>query len=210
MIIKPIEEVMTEENRFELRYRTGDIPWEHGIPDVNLTEMVDQRPIPHGKALEVGCGNGENAIWLARQDFSVTACDISPTAIAEAQRRAEASGVRCSFHVLDFFCDPVPAAPFSFVFDRGCLHSFDTIEQRRQFAAKVYDYLERDGLWMTIAGSADTAPRDVGPPQLTAVDLLSSVEAQFEVLSLSAGHFGSDQIDPQQAWICLMRRRNIR
>ena len=195
------------ENRFEERYKTGDTPWDHDSPDKNLVDMVAHGLIPECKALDIGCGTGSNAIWLARQHFTVTGCDLSQTAIEIAREKASGSNVDCTFLVADFLEDPIPGASFGFVFDRGCFHSVGADKERRQFAENVSACLEAGGLWLTMAGNADEPEREVGPPQLTAIELISAVEPCFEILSLSAGRFGSDQPDPPKAWICLMRKR---
>ena len=115
---------MNDPKRFEERYRTGNTPWDHGAVDFNLVEMVADRPIAPCQAIDVGCGTGDNAIWLARQGFEVSACDISPTAVEEARRRAQAAGAECSFCVLDFLGEDVPGGPFGIAFDRGCGTTF--------------------------------------------------------------------------------------
>jgi len=195
------------ENRFEERYRTGDTPWDHSTPDSNLLDMVMQRPIPKCKALDVGCGTGGNAIWLAQQSFLVTGCDFSPTAVEKAAGKAALSNVACSFIVADFLKDKISGSPFSFVFDRGCLHSFGSAEERRQFAETVASHLEEDGLWLSLVGNADDRAREIGPPTLTARELVDAVEPYCEIISIEAGYFGSDEADPPKAWICLMRKR---
>ena len=178
------------------------------MPDFNLMETVAGRPIPACKALDVGCGTGDNVIWLAQQGFKISGCDISPTAIEEARRRAKAAGAECEFGVLDFLGADVPRGPFGFVFDRGCLHSFDTIAPRKEFARRAHACLEDGGLWLSLSGSADAPPREVGPPRLSAAELVVVVEPYFQILSLLAGRFGSDQAEPPEAWICLLRKRN--
>ena len=195
------------ENRFEERYRIGDTPWDHDAPDRNLIEMVSHRPIPKCKALDIGCGTGSNVIWLAGQQFVVTGCDISKTAIEIAREKAVGSSVDCTFVVADFVESSIPGSPFGFVFDRGCLHSFGAAKERIQFAENVYSCLEAGGLWLTLVGNADEPTREIGPPQLTASELAEAVEPCFEIVSLAAGHFGSNQPDPPHAWICLMRKR---
>jgi 2-polyprenyl-3-methyl-5-hydroxy-6-metoxy-1,4-benzoquinol methylase len=194
-------------NRFEERYRNGDTPWDHGTADVNLVDMVKQRPIPKCKALDVGCGTGNNAIWLARQHFVVTGCDISQTAIEKAKEKASLSDVNCYFFVADFLHEKIPGSTFGFVFDRGCLHSVDTAEERSMFAKNAASHLKEGGIWLTLTGNADEKHREDGPPQLTAGELMFAVEPYFEIISLTAGHFGSDQTDPPKAWVCLMRKR---
>jgi len=169
--------------------------------------MVIQRLIPKCKVLDIGCGTGDNAIWLAQQHFVVTGCDISQTAIDKAKEKASTSNVNCSFIVADFLNNRIPGSPFGFVFDRGCLHSVDTDEERRRFAENVASHLEEGGFWLTLAGNADEQVREIGPPQLTARELVAAVEPYCEIISLTASHFGSNQSDRPKAWVCLMRRR---
>ncbi len=127
---------MSRENRFEKRYKTGDTPWDHGTPDDNLINVVIKRPISKCKALDVGCGTGDNTIWFTQQQFVVTGCDISQTAIEKAKEKASMSNVNCSFIVADFLNNRIPGSSFGFVFDRGCLHSVDT-EKYRMYIDEV-------------------------------------------------------------------------
>ena len=71
--------VLPGTTRWEERYRTGSIPWNIGKPDVNLIEIVTKRPILSCKALDIGCGTGDDAVWLAEQGFEVTGTDVSRT-----------------------------------------------------------------------------------------------------------------------------------
>ena len=198
---------MSDQKRWEERYRNGSIPWDLGRPDSNLTNMVAERPIYRCKALEIGCGTGSNAVWLAQQNFQVTATDVSVLAIKEAKKRASDSRVKCRFVVADFLNDKIPDAPFGFVFDRGCFHSFDSDKERKKFAKNVAFCLEDDGLWLSLVGSTDGPPREVGPPQRSARDVVVAVEAYFEILLLNSTHFDSNDPEPPRAWVCLMRRR---
>ncbi|HSR88743.1 MAG TPA: methyltransferase domain-containing protein [Pontiella sp.] len=195
------------ENRFEERYQSGDTPWDHGSADCNLIDVVSRIGISRCRALDIGCGSGDNAIWLARQGFDVVACDLSPTAVQQAKGKLEAAEAAVRFLVADFLSDPVPDSPFGFVFDRGCLHCMDDERERKNFVEKVAGLLEEGGHWLSLVGNADEGEREVGPPQLTASELVSVVEPHFEILSLNSGHFGSDQAVPPRAWICLMRKR---
>jgi methyl halide transferase len=200
--------VSKDPDRFEIRYREGNIPWDHCMPDLNFTEAVDQIPIPCCRALDIGCGAGDNVIWLTQRGFDASGCDLSPTAIALAGNRATEAGVSCRFLVSDFLIDRLPADRFGLVLDRGCFHSFDSSEERNLFAERVASILEPEGLWFTIVGNADEPQRETGPPKLTATQLITTVEPFFEVIYCRAGHFGSDQTDPPKAWISLLRKRD--
>jgi SAM-dependent methyltransferase len=195
------------ENRFEERYQSGDTPWDHGLVDCNLVDVLSKNEIHRCRALDIGCGSGENAIWLAQQGFKMVACDLSPTAIRQAEDKLSTTGSEVNFLVADFLTDLIPAAPFGFVFDRGCLHSMEDEGKRKRFVEKVSGLLEERGQWLSLVGNADEGEREIGPPQLTASELVSVVEPYFEIRSLHSGFFGSDQEVPPRAWICLMRKR---
>lgn len=200
---------MTVEERYNKRYKSGDTPWDTGKPDFNLIDVVTQSAIQSCKALDVGCGTGDNSIWLAQNRFQVIGTDSSDIAIGKAKEKAIKSGVECEFINADFFNTGIEAAPFGFVFDRGCFHSFNAADERRRFAEKVADHLIADGLWLTLVGNADEHRNGPGPPQRTALDIVTAVEPFFIILSLSSTHFGSNHPKPPKAWRCLMQKRYV-
>ena len=68
------------------RYASGEpLPWDTGTPDPVLVEMIESHAIVPGRALEVGCGTGTNAIYLADHGFDVVGVDISPLAVDNAR-----------------------------------------------------------------------------------------------------------------------------
>jgi len=198
---------MAEERRFKERYEAGNTPWDIGKPDFNLIQTVTTTPVLPCKALDIGCGTGDNAIWLAQQNFHVLGIDTSEIAIEKAKEKALKANVRCSFMVTDILTGHIEAAPFGFAFDRGCFHSLNSDNERKSFAENVSGYLEKDGLWLSLVGNADEQRHGPGPPQRTAGDIVNSVEPYFEILSLVSSHFGSNRPNPPRAWVCLMRKR---
>lgn len=198
-------------NRFDERYKTGDLPWNIERADYNLVGIVESHPVEPCKALDVGCGTGDNAIWLAREGFRVTGVDYSELAIDFARKKAGEAKAEVKFHVADFLNNSIPGAPFGFIFDRGCFHSFDTPADRKKYAKNVFLYLENNGLWLTLAGNVDDGRLDIGPPKLTAADVVTAVEKYFEIVFLNSGRFDSNDVNPSKIWVCLMRkRRNVK
>jgi SAM-dependent methyltransferase len=198
---------MTVEERYRKRYESGDTPWDVGQPDFNLIEVVTQKPIQSCKALDIGCGTGDNSIWLAQSGFEVIGTDTSDIALNKAREKASTADVECDFRLVDFLKNKIPGAPFGFVFDRGCFHSFSSESDRRRFAQNVAAHLEEAGLWLTIVGNADEHRRGPGPPQRTAGDIVRAVEPYFEILALQSSRFGSNHPNPPRAWRCLMQKR---
>jgi len=91
------------------------------LPDENLVEFIESADYPKPQcALELGCGEGRNAIYLAGKNIDVTAVDISQIAIDNAKKIA----VKCVVDV-NFIADDIFKAKLSvyqFVYDSGCLH----------------------------------------------------------------------------------------
>lgn len=200
---------MTVEDRFKGRYEAHDTPWDIGAPDVNLIRVVNTTPIKPCKGIDIGCGTGDNAIWLAQQGFDVVGIDTSERAIEKAKEKAPRNHAECTFIVGNFLTSKIAGAPFGFAFDRGLFHVFDSDDERRKLAENVHRHLEKDGLWLSMIGNADEVRNMPGPPQRTARDIANAVEPYFEILSLISGHFGANRPDPPRAWVCLMRKRRI-
>ena len=108
---------------------------------------------------------------------------------------------------MNFLESQISGRPFDFVFDRGLFHSFRTAEDRATFVGHVADHLAEGGLWLTIVGNADENREGPGPPRRTALDLVSTVEPLFEILSLITSSFESLGPNPPRAWRCLMLKR---
>jgi SAM-dependent methyltransferase len=201
---------MTVEERYRERYKSEDTPWDVGRPDFNLIDVVTKKPVLSCKVLDIGCGTGDNSVWLAQNRFQVTGTDTSEIALQKAKEKASKANVECDFILVDFLKNKIKGAPFSFVFDRGCFHSFDSENDRRRFAQNVAAHLQKAGLWLTLVGNADEHRRGPGPPQRTATDIVLAVEPYFEVLSLTSSHFVSNRPNPPRAFRCLMQKRHLK
>ncbi|MCB9555806.1 MAG: class I SAM-dependent methyltransferase [Deltaproteobacteria bacterium] len=169
-------------------YQKAETPWDTAMPSPHLVAFCESQRLA-GRALEIGCGYGHNAIWLARQGISVVATDVSQTALERADQLARQAGLGSPpvFRAHDVLSGPLPdEEPFDFVFDRGVFHIHRSAEERQRFAQVVHDSLKPDGLWLTIAGNADEpSPAGMGPPTLSASELIQAIEPHFRLLQLS-------------------------
>jgi methyl halide transferase len=188
-------------------YATGNLPWDTGAPDEELVAFVGAGTVAPGRALEIGCGTGTNAIWLATHGFDVVGVDVAPLAIEQARAKAATGVVR--FEVCDFLDGTPPAGPFGFVFDRGCFHVFDAAEARTRFAARVASVLAPGGTWLSLIGSTEGGPRDMGPPRRTARDVVGAIEPALELVDLRAMYFDTTLETRAKAWRCVARLRDV-
>jgi len=169
-------------------YLSGEpLPWDAGTPDPMLIAMIESHAIEPGRTLEVGCGTGTNAIYLAEHGFDVVGVDVAAVAIANARAKAHA---RCRFETVDFLNEAPPGAPCQFVVDRGCFHTFDGDHERARFAQNVADVLVIGGIWLSLIGSTEGAPRDVGPPRRSAREVMNAIEPALEIVEFRWGEFG--------------------
>jgi SAM-dependent methyltransferase len=98
---------------WDARYSDRDGAMWSGRPNGRLVaEVVGLTP---GRALDVGCGEGADAIWLAGRDWTVTAIDISAVAVSRARQAAELAGATVRWVAGDALQIPFPARSFDLV-----------------------------------------------------------------------------------------------
>ncbi|MFI8963973.1 class I SAM-dependent methyltransferase [Streptomyces sp. NPDC053493] len=106
--------------------RSRPVPFFVPKPDENLVAHLDQGLIPaRGRALDLGCGPGRNALHLAARGFRVDAVDLSAAALDWARERAGEAGLEVRFLHGDAFADELGLGadgPYDLIYDSGCFH----------------------------------------------------------------------------------------
>lgn len=104
-----------ERDSWNARFRSGD--HSSSEPDPFLRHLEDYASIlPAGrKALDIACGAGRHAAWLAEQGWNVTACDISLEALRRAQALASERGVRLALYCQDLESLSLPSKHFDLI-----------------------------------------------------------------------------------------------
>ena len=98
---------------WDARYRERDGAMWSGRPNGRLVAEVDG--LTPGTALDVGCGEGADAIWLAQRGWTVTAIDVSDVAVGRARAAAERVGVAVEWVCGDALRVALPAGAFDLV-----------------------------------------------------------------------------------------------
>jgi SAM-dependent methyltransferase len=193
-------------NHWEVQYRAGRQPWETDRPSSELRRVLAEYGVRPCRAVELGCGTGTNAVWLASQGFQVTAVDLSPLAVQRARQRARAAGVRVHFLAGDVTDPAILAGPFDFFFDRGCYHAVRLADGPGYLRA--VERVTRSGaLGLVLTGNADEPEDEVGPPVLSERQMRAEWGQHFDVVHLRPFRF-----DPREGekrylgWSCWVRR----
>ena len=158
---------------YRIMYRVGFTPWDTDrVPDVlrGIVEGADAlRP---GRALDVGCGTGTQAVYLARSGWQVTALDAVPRPLARARARAQAAGVNVDWILADVArLARLGLEPgFTLVFDRGCFHGLDD-SARAACAAALSDLAAPGATLLMMAFAPNRIP--VAPAGIEESELLA-------------------------------------
>jgi SAM-dependent methyltransferase len=113
-----------EHARWQVFYadRARPCPFFVLAPDESLSEWIAQGLIEPGRALDVGCGNARNAIFLARHGFGVQAVDLSASAVAWARDEVAKAQVAMDVQCASVFDLHLAAGSYDLVYDGGCFH----------------------------------------------------------------------------------------
>jgi len=189
------------------RYAKGQVPWDTGHPSTELVRVVAEEHIQPCRAIDLGCGTGINAVWLAQQGFEAVGVDLSPLAIERARERAVSAGLSVHFQAVDLLDPPDLGAPFRFFFDRGCWHVVRRIDGTR-YIQTVEKLTEPGSLGLVLAGNA-REKMDPGPPVVTEEEFRTEWGRSFEVDWLRPFRFDPSPQVPGEplAWAGLLRRK---
>jgi 2-polyprenyl-3-methyl-5-hydroxy-6-metoxy-1,4-benzoquinol methylase len=199
---------MSEYDHWQGRYQKGDTPWETGKPSTMLTQVVADEKIASCRAIDLGCGTGTNAVWLAQQGFDVVGVDLSPWAIEQARKRAKDAGASVEFVTADLLAPPNLGKPFRFVFDRGCYHVIRKIDVPGFFRT-IEKLTEAGTLGLVLAGNANEK-MEPGPPVVTEQEFRDEWGTLFDVIWLREFRFDETPMMGHTrplGWAGLLRRK---
>jgi SAM-dependent methyltransferase len=127
---------------FKTFYRFGFVPWDgHPLPK-SLTDLVEgsdqNAALPASTALDLGCGTGDNSIYLAKHGWRVTGIDFIATAVDKARAKAAAAGVDVRIEQADVtqLCQEGVGSNFALIVDNACLHGMSD-EDRYDYVREV-------------------------------------------------------------------------
>lgn len=166
-LLDMLDDVLREPKEFWENFyedRTKELPFfKIKGPDENLVEYFDNGLSPK-RVLELGCGPGRNAIYMAKKGCEVDALDISENAIIWAKERANEEGVNINFHCVSLFDFEFDPHSFDFVYDCGLFHHLAP-HRRLTYIEIIKKVLKKDGHFGIVCfntdGALDTSDWDV-------------------------------------------------
>ncbi|MBP6217007.1 MAG: class I SAM-dependent methyltransferase [Oligoflexales bacterium] len=180
-------------------YIQKDAPWDSGEVSPEFRSRFVEWKIDsfsHPRVLDIGCGSGTNAIHLAKHQFHVTACDLSPEAISLAKRKAQDSSVCVEWMCADFLTHDWRCPPFPLLIDRGCYHILRHVNLNRFLT--VLDQLTHKGsLFFVLTGNSHQTGEE-GPPKVSAEELCQELGQVLHLKDLREFRFSKVRIGDRE------------
>lgn len=117
---------------YRILYRLGFTPWDRRPVEEFWGRILDGPDgLPPGRALDIGCGSGRDAVHLAKRGWRVTAVDLVPSALDSARERAAETNVEVDWiqgnvaNLGGLGLDP----GYTLILDFGCIHGFSDVDR---------------------------------------------------------------------------------
>ena len=168
-------ELTTDSNEWDSRYAGDELVWS---AEPNRTFAAEVTGLTPGRAIDLACGEGRNAIWLAAQGWDVTAVDFSQAGLDKARRLAAARAVHVTWVHADLH-DYCPAsASFELV---AVIYLHLPAASRRLVFGRAADAVAPNGTLLVIGHDKTNISAGWGGPQDPAIlygpaDVLADIE----------------------------------
>lgn len=197
--------------RFEPMYQ-GQAPWDIPGPQPAFVALEEAGAI-RGSVLDLGCGTGENALYLASRGHEVCGIDVVPVAIERARRKARERGLVADFQVGDALALGSQGRTFDTVIDCGLFHTFSD-EDRPRYVESLRQALRPEGTCHILCFS-DREPPGEGPRRVTQQEIRRTFGAGWDVRDIQASRFetlkyqGAPEFSAggPQAWLATLVRQ---
>jgi cyclopropane fatty-acyl-phospholipid synthase-like methyltransferase len=199
-----------DREQFETFYQ-GQAPWDIPGPQPAFVELEDTGAI-RGSLLDVGCGTGENALFLASRGHEAWGIDYVPVAIERARDKARRRGLDVRFEVGDALELAQLGGTFDTVIDCGMFHTLGDSE-RSVFIDGLATVLRPGGEYHVLCFS-DREPPGEGPRRVTQQEIRDAFREGWLVREIRESRFetahypGAPQFSPggPRAWLATLER----
>ena len=194
---------------FQRQYAGGAAPWDIGRAQPEIVAL-EATGVLGPVVIDVGCGTGENALFLASHGYSVTGIDAVPEAIEAARAKARDRGIRVEFIVGDVL-EALPAIGMTSdaVTDVGFFHAL-TDEQRVTFINGLARVLASGGHYAMLCFS-DRVPGAFGPRRVSEAEIRAAFSGRpWNILEIRPAelHSAVPRMPVVDANFALIERRN--
>ena len=191
----------------DLWYRIGKPPWIIDGAQSDLIAAVEKGEVRGPTVLDVGCGIGNNAIYLASRGFDVTGVDFSAKAISIAKQKAREAKVDVTFITLDALKIGTLGKRFDTIIDFGLFHNI-TGDSRKRYVRGLSDVCVSKGQFLMQcmgdkAGEYDVYPHFY-PKPLSQDEIRASFSEGWKIEWARVGGTKSNMRNDYSTWVTAM------
>jgi cyclopropane fatty-acyl-phospholipid synthase-like methyltransferase len=134
---------------WEQRYQTRDMPWEKGEASPGLVDfLAAHRNLPGETVCVPGGGTGHDALAWAKAGFRVYGYDLAPSAVRLSAERVKAAGCNAQFRNADFLRDESPF-PFDWIFEHTLFCAIQ-LQERDLYVRAIQRWLKPGGHYLAV------------------------------------------------------------
>jgi len=174
---------------WEDAYKTRP-PWDIGRPQPAFVELVQAGELNKGRVLDVGCGTGENALYLAERGFSVAGVDLSTRAIDAAKTKASERKLKVDFKLANALSLDFENAYFDNAIDSGLFHTFND-NDRVVFAREITRVIKTSGRYFMLCFSDREPTNWGGPRRVTREEIEATFSPLFNINYIKDTYFAT-------------------
>ncbi len=190
---------------WESAYRGGHVTWDPGEYDGHLPWLLQSFQIEPCRAIDIGCGNGKSAVWLARRGFQVVGVDLAPTAIKQAKALAHKRNVDVSFIQGTFpYVREVEDMEFDLVIERGFLQHLGNGSMPEVLGA-VAKFLSPDGIFYSLMVADGRNSGYWGMKRWREDEIRAAVRPFFKIVAMKRSVFTPGERGSIPAWATVMK-----
>lgn len=183
----------------------GKPAWEIDAPQPAMMQLEQAGKIV-GSVLDIGCGTGCNAIYLAERGHTVTAFDLVPEAIGQAKARLGSRQLPVTFQVANVLQLPDFGKQFDTGMDAGVFHVFND-KDRARYVENVHRQLKTGAMLYLICFS-EHQPGEEGPRRVTQAEIRTSFAQGWRVHAIEAAEYLTQAsfYGPAKAWLAHLQK----
>ena len=161
-----------------------------GRPQPAFVELVHAGELNKGYVIDIGCGTGENALYLAENGFPVVGVDLSNRAIAAAKKKAIERKLKVDFRIANALSLGFQAGHFDNCIDSGLFHTFND-HDRLTFVREISRILRTDGRYFMLCFSDKEPTNWGGPRRISKQEIETAFSPLFSISYIKDAFFAT-------------------
>lgn len=180
-------------------------PWEIGEPQPEIVKLERSGALK-GDILDVGCGTGDNAIYLAQQGYRVMAIDFEEGVLNRACKNAQRLGTDVAFKVHNALELSRLDQRFDTVIDSATFHTFSDSERSR-YPASLASIANKNAVFWLLSFS-DREVRSSGPRRASIKEIADVFASHWDVINVQPVRYAVTNFeDGARMWLAELRLR---